>query len=228
MIVTSHPQADPFRVTACRNILIMHGEREPALCHRLGGSSATGPTQQSAAGRRYEGRSELRLLDMVKTGLDSMEPIVDDRSADGDLRSDQNCARCAASGVTTTLHEDSFQYGSGETAVTLHATIPVRKCTVCDFTYIDYEGQRSRDEAVRHHHGFLTAREIRAVRKRYAMSRMAFARITGLEEATLSRWEKGTLMPNRADDNYLRLLELPENLERLRGKESREGRCNRN
>ena len=165
---------------------------------------------------------------MVKTGLAAMEPTVDDRSADGDLRSDQNCARCAASGVTTILHEDSFQYGSGETAVTLCATIPVRKCAVCDFTYIDYEGQRIRDEAVRRHHGFLTAREIRAVRKRYAMSRMAFARITGLEEATLSRWEKGVLMPNRADDNYLRLLEFPENLERLRGKESREGRCNRN
>ena len=165
---------------------------------------------------------------MVKTGLAAMEPTVDDRSADGDLRSDQNCARCAASGVTTILHEDSFQYGSGETAVTLSATIPVRKCAVCDFTYVDYEGQRIRDEAVRRHHGFLTVREIRAVRKRYAMSRMAFARITGLEEATLSRWEKGVLMPNPADDNYLRLLEFPENMERLRGKESREGRCNRN
>ncbi len=157
-----------------------------------------------------------------------MEPTVDDRSADGDLRSDQNCARCAASGVTTILHEDSFQYGSGESAVTLHATIPVRKCTVCDFTYVDYEGQRIRDEAVRHHHGFLTPREIRAVRKHYAMSRMAFARIAGLEAATLRRWEKGTLMPNRADDNYLRLLAIPENLERLRCKEAGEGRCNRN
>lgn len=157
-----------------------------------------------------------------------MEPTVDERSADGDLRPDQNCARCAASGVTTILHEDSFQYGSGETAVTLHATVPVRKCAACDFTYIDYEGQRIRDEAVRRHHGFLTAGEIRAIRARHAVSRTAFARITGLEEATLRRWEQGVLMPNRADDNYLRLLEFPENLERLRGKETREGDCNRN
>lgn len=157
-----------------------------------------------------------------------MEPTDDDRSADCDLRPDQNCARCAASGVTTILHEDSFQYGSGETAVTLHASVPVRKRAACDFTYIDYEGQRIRDEAVRRHHGFLTAGEIGAIRARHAMSRTAFARITGLEEATLRRWEQGVLMPNRADDNYLRLLAFPENLERLRGKETREGDCNRN
>ena len=74
------------------------------------------------------------LLDMLETGLNSVEPTSNDRTVDGAPRPDENCARCAASGVTTFLHEDSFQYGSGETAVTLHATIPVRKCKVCDFT----------------------------------------------------------------------------------------------
>ena len=157
-----------------------------------------------------------------------MEPTFDDQTGDDDPQPDQNCARCAASGVTTILHEDSFQYGCGETAVTLHATIPVRQCTVCDFTYVDYEGQRIRDEAVRHHHGFLAPREIRAIRERHALSRSAFARITGLEESTLGRWEKGVVMQSRADDNYLRLLEFPENLERLRDEETRVGGCDRN
>lgn len=35
MIVTCHPQVGAFRVTACRNILIMRGERELALRRRL-------------------------------------------------------------------------------------------------------------------------------------------------------------------------------------------------
>ena len=41
------------------------------------------------------------------------------------------------------------------------------------------------------------------------MSRAAFAQLTALGEATLSRWENGVLIQNRAYDRYLRLLRKP-------------------
>ena len=39
------------------------------------------------------------------------------------------------------------------------------------------------------------------------MSRAAFAEFTGLGEATIKRWETGTVAQNRANDRYLRLLD---------------------
>ena len=41
------------------------------------------------------------------------------------------------------------------------------------------------------------------------MTKAAFAQVTGLGEATLSRWENGAVVQNRANDLYLRLLTTP-------------------
>ena len=48
------------------------------------------------------------------------------------------------------------------------------------------------------------------------MSRAAFAKVTGLGEATLNRWENGLLIQNRANDRYLRLLASPGNVQALK------------
>ena len=157
-----------------------------------------------------------------------MEPTFDEHAADSDLDTAGYCARCGAPGVTTILHRDSFQYGLGDDATTLRATIPVRCCGACEFTYVDYVGAQLRHEAVCKHLGVLGPAEIRAIREGHGLDRETFARITGLKEATLEKWENGVKIQNRADDNYLRLLESPENLRRLRGDETREGSCDRN
>ena len=47
------------------------------------------------------------------------------------------------------------------------------------------------------------------------MNRSEFAQVTGLGEATLNRWENGTLVQNRANDRYLRLIAIPEVMNRL-------------
>ena len=42
------------------------------------------------------------------------------------------------------------------------------------------------------------------------MTRARFARVTGLGEATLNRWENGVLIQTLANDRYIRLLARPE------------------
>ena len=154
-----------------------------------------------------------------------MERRLDEHAAADDPGADANCAQCGAPGVTTMLHQDSFSYGLGKAATTLHVTIPVRCCGACGFECVDNEGMLIRHEAVCKHLGVLGPTEIRAIRERHRLNRGTFARITGLEEATLHRWENGAAIQGRADDNYLRLLELPENLERLRGFEVSKESC---
>lgn len=157
-----------------------------------------------------------------------MERTLDDRTAADEPGADENCALCDAPGVTTMLHQDSFSYGLGEAATTLHVTIPVRCCRACGFECVDDEGMLIRHEAVCKHLGVLGPTEIRAIRERHKLNRETFARITGLDEATLDKWENGAKIQGRADDNYLRLLAFPENLESLRGKETRDESCDRN
>jgi hypothetical protein len=48
------------------------------------------------------------------------------------------------------------------------------------------------------------------------MSRRDFAEVTGWGEATLNRWENGLVIQNRANDRYLRLLDTPWTMQRLR------------
>ena len=109
--------------------------------------------------------------------------------------------------ATTTLVDDTFAYGSGKDAVDLHVQLPVRRCDACDFDFVDHVGERIRTEAVYRHHGLLTPWEVRAIREKRGMSRVAFARITGLGEATIKRWEAGATAQNRGYDRYLRLLD---------------------
>lgn len=61
----------------------------------------------------------------------------------------------------------------------------------------------------------LTEAEIVQIRKRWGLSREKFAKLTGIGEASLARWEGGYLVQNAAMDNYLRLLDHQENIQRL-------------
>ena len=79
-----------------------------------------------------------------------------------------------------------------------------------------------RHEAVCKHLGVLGPTEVRAIRERHGLTQETFARITGLKEATLDKWENGAEIQGRANENYLRLLEFPENLLRLKGEATRD------
>lgn len=122
---------------------------------------------------------------------------------------DQECPQCGKDSITTRWILDSFKYGTGDSAVTLQVDLPVRRCQACDLQFLDHEGESLRHEAVCRHLGVLSPAEVFGIRKVYGMSRAAFAEVTGLGEATLSRWENGAVIQNLANDRYLRLLSLP-------------------
>lgn len=122
---------------------------------------------------------------------------------------DQECPQCGEDSITTRWIRDSFKYGTGDSAATLQVDLPVRRCKACDLQFLDHEGERLRHEAVCRHLGVLSPSEVLGIRKGYGMSRSAFAEVTGLGEATLSRWESGAVIQNLANDRYLRLLSLP-------------------
>ena len=122
---------------------------------------------------------------------------------------DPSCPRCDEPSVVTYRHEHGFNYGSGETAVKLHVELPVRRCTACEFQFLDHEAERIKHDAVCRHLGVLTPSEVRRIREDRGLTRSAFAQLTGLGEATLNRWENGTVVQNPANDRYLRLLGTP-------------------
>ena len=126
-----------------------------------------------------------------------------------DTPSDIVCPICDGDSVVTFQHSDSFNYGSGDSAVKLHVDLPVRRCTTCEFEFVDHVGERLQHEAVCRHLRVLSPAEVRGIRKQYGLTRAAFAKVTALGEATLSRWETGAVIQNRAYDHYLRLVRNP-------------------
>ena len=125
------------------------------------------------------------------------------------------CADCGSSNVETYEDDYTFAYGIGESRVKLTARIPIRKCSDCDFSFRDCVADDICHEAVCLHLGVMTPKQIKSLRKSYGLTQADFSKITKLGEATLSRWERGVVIHNEAYDNYLYLLEFPENLDRV-------------
>lgn len=149
-----------------------------------------------------------------------MAPVRTTAPVEGKTVSDDStCFECDAP-TRTEPRDHAFVYGVGASAVELNVNLPVRVCTSCGFEFLDHEAERLEHEAVCTHLGVLSPTEIRDIRRKYGMSRSEFSRVTGLGEATLNRWENAILIQNKANDRYLRLLALPENVRRLERLES--------
>ena len=118
---------------------------------------------------------------------------------------------------------DEFEYGAGESAVVLTANVIVFACADCDFEFTGPSAEVARHEAVCRHLGVMTPAEIRDLRGRYGLSRLAFASITRLGAASIARWEAGSLLQNRAYDSLLYLLCFKDNLRRLRNRRTAAG-----
>lgn len=125
------------------------------------------------------------------------------------------CPLCGTEDLLTVIHNDTFTYGTGRSAVELSVQLPVRSCQSCDIEFLDQVGERLKHNAVCRHLGVLTPEEVKSVREYHQMTRARFSEVTGLGEATLARWEAGAVIQNRANDRYLRLLRTGSTMARL-------------
>lgn len=82
--------------------------------------------------------------------------------------------------------------------------------------YTDHEGDRLCHDAICNFLQVLTPNEVRALRKNAGLTLKEFSKTTGIGQASISRWENGTLIQNKAMDFYLRLLRVLNNLQAIR------------
>lgn len=100
----------------------------------------------------------------------------------------------------------------------IRVPVSVEVCSICNESFYD----EARDEKVieqayakyREQKGLLSPQEIREIRKRYALSQKSFARLLGMSEATVNRYEGGGLQ-DEAHDTAIRAQSKPENMEDL-------------
>jgi putative zinc finger/helix-turn-helix YgiT family protein len=128
------------------------------------------------------------------------------------------CPECGSATLETVHVEETFDHGGRKKPIHLTASLPIKHCQACDFSFEDWETEEARHRAACAQVGVQAPDEIRSIRKASGLSQREFARLTRLGGATLNRWERGHLIQNGAYDDYLYLLRFPENLERLRGR----------
>lgn len=131
-------------------------------------------------------------------------------------RQEWSCAQCGAQTVETVEQRHTFRYGSGESAADLTVELPVRRCTACGFEFLDQQSEEIKLEAICEHLRVLSPAGIRRIRTRHGMTQAEFAEVTGLGTASLVRWENGSMNHTRAYDRYIRLLDSPNVMRRLK------------
>jgi len=127
-----------------------------------------------------------------------------------------SCPNCESAEVTSRRETETFIYGTDKDAAEISAVVQVYRCRSCGFEFTDEITEKAKHEAVCRHLGVLTPDEIAGIRAQYGLSRAEFARITKIGEASINRWENGQLIQGAAMDQYLRLLSVPENFQRVR------------
>jgi putative zinc finger/helix-turn-helix YgiT family protein len=119
------------------------------------------------------------------------------------------CPNCGHTPLRDEVVTDRFEYrADGEEPLTVEARdVPSQVCPNCGERYFGPAAVRAQHAAVSRALGLLTPEEIQAIRERLGPTQADFARLTGIGEATISRWERGRMLPNKAMDRYLRLLD---------------------
>jgi HTH-type transcriptional regulator/antitoxin MqsA len=139
---------------------------------------------------------------------DALERAFEDRMDTGTKKKLQRCPNCGHSPLREEMITDRFEYrGDDEEPRMIEIpNVPVEVCPNCGEKYFGPAAVRVQHAAVCRDLGLLTPEEIQAIRERFGPTQAEFARLTGIGEATISRWERGHMLPNRAMDHYLRLL----------------------
>jgi putative zinc finger/helix-turn-helix YgiT family protein len=134
----------------------------------------------------------------------------------------RECPACGEVSAALRYDIEKFPYLHGKDQVILEAQVPVWKCDACESEFTDDRAEEIRHDTVCRYLGRLTPAELRAIRERYHLSQQDWAARTGFGAASIKRWETGNLIQEKAADNYLRLLRLPDIFARVGSLESPE------
>lgn len=117
------------------------------------------------------------------------------------------CVVCGKAELQPRIRTERFDYEADGVEVAVVAeNVPVSVCPACGETFGGPDAGRIRDEAICRAMGLMTPVEITGLRDELKMTQAELARLTGIGEASISRWERGQLIQSRAFDRYLRLL----------------------
>ena len=125
------------------------------------------------------------------------------------------CPHCA-SDVETHVREISETYPVKGEDITINAHVRFCNCCGKDIWDEKLDSQNLLDAYAKYRekYNLLTPGEIRAVREKYGLSQTAFARVLGLGDKTITRYENGSI-PDAAQSNLISLAEYPANFKIL-------------
>lgn len=125
------------------------------------------------------------------------------------------CPNCD-SDVESTVRILSETYPVKGEDVTITAHVRFCNCCGSDIWDDDLDAQNLREAfiAYRHKHNLLQPIEIRMIREKYSLSQVAFARVLGLGDKTIARYENGSIA-DAAQNNLIELVQHPGNFKEL-------------
>ena len=114
------------------------------------------------------------------------------------------CPECGKGQMLPLSRSEEFDFDLGGETVKVHVeNVPIRKCDQCGEVMSGPEAAKARHEAVCRATGFLTSGEYKAIREGLDWTQQDLADLTGFGIATVSRAERGRLLPNRSYDTVL-------------------------
>ena len=122
-------------------------------------------------------------------------------------RNAPKCPECEHGHLVPFTRDEEFDYDLGEESIKVVARdVPVERCDSCGMVASGPAAAKVRHEAVCRAAGFLTPTEYKSIREERGWSQQHLADLTGCGVATVSRAERGRIMPNRSYDKVLRAL----------------------
>src|SRR5437016_261484 len=118
----------------------------------------------------------------------------------------KRCGKCGqkAMQLATVAYANTIEHDGRAYHVEIPA-LTVPQCGHCQALSLDDEADRQISAAFRRAARLLAPEEIREGRERLGLTQKQFANLLGVGEATVSRWETGAQIQQRAMDRFLRL-----------------------
>jgi putative zinc finger/helix-turn-helix YgiT family protein len=117
------------------------------------------------------------------------------------------CPECETGHLVPFTRDEELDYDLGEETIKVLArNVPVERCDTCGMIASGPAAARVRHEALCRAAGLLTPTEIKALREQFGWSQQHLADLTDFGIATISRWERGRLLPNRSNNKVLQAL----------------------